>query len=387
VSGFFLGFLPLLFPEKLLFLTAAILAFNLISFIIHRIPGFPDLQLPFKLNIKPPVPWNANQCEIIDLTRDCIEEKPESVKPSNSSTVLSLIRENEVFGCGGGGFSTCVKIETVLKSDASEKFLIINGVECDPGLIHDKILLHKFPGKIFKGITLISEIIPFRKIILAVKRDLSNINTPQNIQVFQVQTYYPAGSERELIHQILGRMLPTGAIPAKQGILVLNVQTVISIAAAVIENRLANTRVITVANLKTKQTRAVRVNLGDRVSDVIQKVYSGGYPVFYGGGIMLSRQANEDSTIDKNTTFIAVSDFVHYKESPQCSHCGACVHYCPEKLNIKRIIDLIDNGKPVSLNRFHPERCISCGICSYICPAGRNLMKRIRAAADTVRIN
>jgi Na+-translocating ferredoxin:NAD+ oxidoreductase RnfC subunit len=164
--------------------------------------------------------------------------------------------------------------------------------------------------------------------------------------------------------------------------LVLNVQTIIAVASAVTENTKADTKVITVANLMHKQSKAVRVNIGDSISEIVQKIFPGGYPVFYGGGIMLSEQADEDSVVDKSISFIAVSDFVQYKESPQCSHCGKCVQYCPEKLDVRRIADAVDNKKYNLIKHVKPQKCVNCGICSYVCPAGLNLMKKVKEAAD-----
>lgn len=381
ITGILIGTLSLLFQPNLLFLTGGILTFNLISFIIDRLPDFPDLHLPLKLKIKSPVSINYSQNDILDLS-DRNESDVQLSKHSNSSEMLALINKCEVFGHGGGAFPTSVKIETVLNSKANEKYFIINGMECDPGLIHDKILLQKYPEKISVGISLISEIIPFSKILLAVKYDFPSFNFPQNVNIIKVPSYYPAGSEKELVKQILKRQLPSDSVPAKHGILVLNVQTIIAVASAVTENRKAETKVITVANLKHKQSKAVRVNIGDSVSEIVQKVYSGGYPVFYGGGIMLSEQADDDSVVDKSTSFIAVSDFVQYKESPQCSHCGTCIQYCPERLDVRRIADAVDKGKHNLLKHIKPQKCVNCGICSYVCPAGRNLMKRVREAAN-----
>ncbi|NLE00681.1 MAG: 4Fe-4S dicluster domain-containing protein, partial [Fibrobacter sp.] len=353
-------------------------------YLFDKTPLFQDLKLPVRLKIKPPIPFD-NYNEIIDLTKQNISPETRFPEPQSPSEILNAIRDKAVFGCGGGGFPASVKIETVLNSSAPDKFFIINAVECDPGLIHDKILLGKYPDKIRMGISLISRIIPFKKIILAVKDNLIDFNTDKNIEIFKSFPFYPAGSERALIKQILNRKIQSKEIPAELGILVLNVQTVLAITEAVIENRKAVTKYITVANFKQKQNTVVRASLGDKVSDIINKVYPDGYPVFYGGGIMLARQADEDSVIDKSTSIIAISDFTSFKESPQCSHCGSCMKYCPEHLEVNRIADSIDRNKITSTHKFAPERCVSCGICSYICPAGRNLMRRVQTAAESLQ--
>jgi Na+-translocating ferredoxin:NAD+ oxidoreductase RnfD subunit/ferredoxin len=384
VSGLILGFIPTFISSSVQYQCGAILIFNVVSFIFNRIPGIADLRIPGRLKIKPPIPWQPVHNEIFNLALNTCKDSVKLPEPQGPSEILSCIRNNKVFGCGGGGFLTSLKIETVLKSEAPEKNFIVNGVECDPGLVHDKIILQKYPDKIFKGISLISCIIPFKRVVLAVKHNVSNITIPENVTLYKTPPFYPAGSERELIKRIVKRTVPSGIPPAKQGILILNVQTILAITEAVVENKTALTKIITVANLKQHQNKAVRVKLGEKVSNIIEKVYPGGFPVFYGGGIMLARQADDDSVIDINTSFIAVSDFVRYKESPQCSHCGLCMRYCPEKLEVNRIADLIDLKIYVYPDKFKPQNCISCGICSYICPAGRNLIVKVKSAAKAV---
>jgi electron transport complex protein RnfC len=160
---------------------------------------------------------------------------------------------------------------------------------------------------------------------------------------------------------VLGRDIGQDQIPAAEGILVLNVQTLYSISQAVLKNQPADTRYLTVADLNNKTARVIRVRLGMKLSEIMEAVYPGAFNIFAGGGIMQSKVAEEDSCVDRNINFIATGSFPNYKESPQCSGCAVCTLNCPAGLKVNRIADLVEQGKPKEAAKYHAEECISCG--------------------------
>jgi electron transport complex protein RnfC len=129
----------------------------------------------------------------------------------------------------------------------------------------------------------------------------------------------------------------------------------------------------------------VKAPLESKILDIVNAVYPQYSLAFCGGGSMKCHTASEDETIGKTTTFIGISDFPRYKESPQCSKCGACADNCPEGLRVNKIAELVDINKLDKVNRYNAERCLNCGICSSICPAGRNLSSRVQAAREYLK--
>jgi Na+-translocating ferredoxin:NAD+ oxidoreductase RnfC subunit len=223
----------------------------------------------------------------------------------------------------------------------------------------------------------------FQSIQLAVK-NLDGVSYPDNVKIVLVKDRYPIGAERILINEVLQKQLPLGHIPAKQGILVLNVQTLYAIYQAVYLNKAIDTRIITVADLKQKTAQIVRVKLGSKIKDVLEAVYPGSVNAFAGGGIMQSYSADEDAEIDQSVNYIATGNFPSYKESPQCSGCGNCSSNCPSGLSVNRIADLVEQGREKDTLDYHVIECINCGSCSYCCPAGRNLAAKVKRAKEAV---
>lgn len=300
-----------------------------------------------------------------------------------SDVILNKIREHEVVGLGGGAFPTHQKIRTVMNAEVKEKYLLVNAVECDPGLLHDVWLVRKFNLEITKSIELLEHCMPGLKVIMASK-SLKNLNYPENIILKKVANVYPMGSEKELIKYILNKEKFAEVIPAKNGILVLNVQTLLSIYDAVLLNKKASSKYITIGNLIKSEARIMKVTLGDKVSDIL-KEENPEELVFLGGGMMQSRHVGRDELIDINTNFIGIGNMPRYKEGI-CSKCGLCVVKCPSGLEVSKIAELMKDSEYDNIIRYHPEKCISCGLCSYYCLAGKNLSEQIKNAALLTRL-
>ncbi|OHD17665.1 MAG: hypothetical protein A2086_11225 [Spirochaetes bacterium GWD1_27_9] len=379
-DGLIIGFVPLYFTNSIFAFGLGFLVFNLLSFIFGvNSPILKKIIFSMKIKIKPIIDFNKD-IKLIDLTDNKKEESINNTVLSKEE-ILNLIETNDIFGYGGAGFSTIKKIKTVLNSQISDKYFIINGVECDPGLIHDKWLLQNFPQEITKGIKLITQCINFNDVFLAVK-ETKDLDFSSDLKIYKIPNFYPAGAEKILINNILKKDIPQDKITAEEGILVLNVQTIYQIYEAVYFNRRANTRYLTVCNIKQKKSDVVKVKLGDNIRNIANQIYPNSNSIFTGGGVMQSQVVEDSSFVEKTTNFIAIADFPNYKESPLCSRCSLCVVHCPNKLMVSQIANLIDSGKKEKTIKYNPKKCISCGSCSYICPAGKNLSARIKEAKE-----
>ena len=413
VGGFAAAFLPLFTARPAMSFALAVLIFNLVSYLAAEFFSKPREKRSYSgITIKSPYRGIDYGSPAIDLsgcgktsdTEVCAATEPSGAGPVNADKIgdksvadtisldgveytpdiiLERIKRNEVYGMGGGAFPTAGKITDVISSGSERKFLLVNAMECDPGLIHDKWILKNRADDVFKGIEIIARCIGSDKKFIAVKNGME-IKCPKDINIVHVKDYYPAGYEKSLIRSVLGIDVPDGSIPSRLGILVINVQTLLAVYEAVTMDKKADSKYITVSDLKSGTAKTARVSLGARITDTAESIYPGGQPVFTGGGIMQSHMADESDLIEKSTNFITVALIPEYKDSPFCSNCGSCRANCPKGLAVNRIAELTDLGKFDEIKKFQPEKCIRCGLCSYVCLAGKNLSAKVAEAKEKV---
>jgi Na+-translocating ferredoxin:NAD+ oxidoreductase RnfD subunit/ferredoxin len=382
VTGFLAGFLALFLNPHPVTLGVGVLCMNLLSYIVEAqdINKAPSK----KMRLKIPKAFTCEHEQLLDLTGEPSSTHGRVVAGITPERLLQIIREQEIFGMGGAAFSTARKLQTVYEAKVNQKHLIINAVECDPGLVHDHYLLRHYMDEINVAAQTLKRTLGFTSIIVAVKES-EDLKQTEGMTLCKVPDRYPVGAERILINELLGIQLSPKQLPASNGILVLNVQTVYSIYEAVYLGKRADTRFLTVADLKTKTAKVVKVRLGMTLREVMDEVYPGVLNLFAGGGIMQAYVAEDTAIIDKNVNFIATGAYPHYKETPQCSKCERCVVNCPAGLKVNKIVQLVDAGKIKDTVKYSVSDCIGCGSCSFSCLAGRNLSARVAMAKETLK--
>jgi ferredoxin len=380
VAGVLAGLVPLMVGGSASAMALGVLAANVLSLAADRlgIGAGPKLLLKFGSRMR--IPFSREGTAFVDLTEGVAPEGGSDVELT-SVEILERIERCGVFGYGGAAFPTARKIRTAIAADTAEKHLIVNGAECDPGLIHDKWLLRHHADEIIGGIGLLCRCIPFATVTVACK-DIDGLAFPSPVRLHRVPDYYPAGAEKALIREVLKNSVAEGEIPAEKGILVLNVQTVFSIYEAVRLNRMADTRFITVADAGRRTGTVARVRLGAGAHSVVEGVFPCTAVVFTGGGMMNAQIASDDAVVDKAVNFLAAGKLPDYRESPLCSRCGLCSAVCPARLHVQEIAGLVDEGHMERTAQFRPEMCMACGSCSHVCLAGRNLSAKVSVARE-----
>ncbi len=379
ICGFLVGFLPLLITHNPIGLIIFILIINLVGDEISKYLDASKKNARTNLKI-PKLYQDSPEITFIDLTKKGLNSLETGAKNElTKEEILNRIEKNRVFGMGGAAFSTIEKIRAVMNAEIANKYFIINGVECDPGLVHDKWLLQNCFEDIRKGIELLQSCIEFKSTYLAIK-DGNEVFEHDQLNICKVSNHYPIGAEKLLIETVLKRSLSSQEIPATQGILVLNVQTVYTIALAVYHDEPVRSKFLTVADLKSKSAKVVQVPIGLKLKDLMEQVYPGNRTIFAGGGIMQAHLVEEDAVVEPSVNFVAAGIIPDYKESPQCSGCGLCSRHCPISLEVRKIVDFVESGKIEEAISYGARECISCGSCSYVCLAGKNLTEKVKRA-------
>ncbi len=309
----------------------------------------------------------------------------EAARCINPEALLSQLERHGVFGCGGAGFPAARKIRTFLDASGTDRHLLVNAVECDPGLLHDHWLLRNRMGEIAGGMALLDSAFGFDTMTLAV-HEAEGVTVPAGVRLHRVPARYPAGAERLLVKTALGRTVRPDQTPASLGVLVLNVQTVLAIWRAVRYDERADARFLTVADADGRRGVVARVRLGTGMAAVLDAVRQARpalaqslHParILAGGGSMQAWHADESDVTDAAVNFVGSGRVPHFKESPQCSRCGRCEQVCPAGLPVGDIVRLAAADRAEDAAALHPGRCMSCGSCSTVCLAGMNLARHM----------
>ncbi|BBF43615.1 electron transport complex protein RnfC [Lachnospiraceae bacterium KM106-2] len=288
------------------------------------------------------------------------------------SELLCLIKESGLTGMSGNGYPVHKKLEAFIKTKSKNRILIVNGVECEPGLLHDEWILKNRWSKIRTGIAYMQQVLAFDKIILASKTEKEYHTDPVIYE--QVPARYPMGEEHFLIKQILGVSLEKGEYPVDKGILVMNLQTVYQICK-IINGCYDGGRFVTLASIQQGKGRVAYVKSTDSIERILNKAM--GIPkateVYAGGGIMNAHKLQKEEQFEAKIMFAAYAKKPEITAENPCKHCGKCVRKCPQGIDVRKIVSIRQKDSNADISIYQPEQCIHCGTCTYFCRASINI--------------
>jgi electron transport complex protein RnfC len=205
-----------------------------------------------------------------------------------------------------------------------------------------------------------------------------------DVEVIALPTKYPQGAERMLIKVLTEREIPLGKRHSDIGVVGMNVQTIYSVANAVINGVPLIERVVTVAGDAVAEPKNVMVRIGTSFKDVLE--FCGGLSktpekIINGGPMMGYAQGSAEVPVVKGVSGILAltKDALAGGEEEACIRCGRCVGACPIGLIPSMLSVLGERGRyEDAVEKYGILSCIECGSCAYVCPAKRNIVQYIR---------
>lgn len=281
---------------------------------------------------------------------------------------LQKLEASGLVGMGGGCFPVIKKINTFLSSDEGDRKIIINAVECEPGLKHDEWLLYNRKDEIVAGIGYIINALRVSDVTIAVSLKLNWAN--EEFKICQVPARFPIGEEHFLINAVTGVRMEKATIPAKEGILIMNLQTVYQIFR-LINHAYDGRHFVTIANMKNGEARVALVSEEDKVIDTVKKAFNDEMDYYCGSGVLTSRKATSEDVFTSQICFAAISPEQNIGNENKCKGCGKCTKKCPSGVKVHRLVKTLEKDKDADISMYHSEKCIQCGCCAYFCMAGK----------------
>ena len=330
-------------------------------------------------------------CIVVENDGEYQEVEYTPSKPLDELTkeeILNLIGEAGIVGMGGAGFPTKVKLSP--KEPEKIEYVIANCAECEPYITADYRRMLENPEELVSGMKVVLKLFDNAKGIFGVEDNkpdciakLKELTKDEpRMEVLALKTKYPQGAERQLIFATTGRAINSSMLPADAGCVVDNVETLIGIHYAVIDERPVMERIVTVSGDGVKAPGNFKVLFGTNQRALVEA--AGGFldepeNVISGGPMMGFAMFTLDTPITKTSSSILclTKDEVAANEPSACINCGRCVEVCPSRIIPSRLADFAEHHNEEAFTKWEGLECVECGSCSYVCPAKRQLKQAI----------
>ena len=319
-------------------------------------------------------------------------EAPEDTSPAVNvnpfQQLVQMVKRGGLKGMGGAGFPTWRKIATL--NARAGVTVVINAVECEPGLRADAELIAHDPERVQAGIAALCRGLSPNSLKIAAKRSsapaIANL-----IKLCERETNpldplwlegYPSGDERNLYRLITGTKLAPGAYPGDHGVLVLNVATVAALGVLATAGRLPDTRRLTVHGVELVPT-VVDAVLGASFAEAVELAgvaVDEQHSKVTSGGAMMGRPASLQTPVTLATTAIYIESFNEPRAPQACVRCQRCVLACPQELAVSDLVawmEHVDAQTPATA-----ELCTGCRCCELVCPSHIPIAAILTSAAQ-----
>ncbi len=311
--------------------------------------------------------------------------------------LLSQILHGGIVGLGGAVFPTAQKLMQARTCDI--EYLILNGVECEPYISCDDMLMRERAAEILSGAQILMHALQINACYVAVESDkvealrrlgdaLGELGDDRLI-LKQVPTIYPSGAEDQLVQLVTNREVPSGGLPTDVGCLVQNVGTAAAVHDWITNGEPLISRVTTVAGDGIVNPMNVRARIGTTVADVVK--FTGGYAEraehLIIGGPMTGKSVSTDRVPlvkATNSILIVFETSFQGRELP-CIRCGDCAAVCPVQLLPQQLFWYACADNEAKLRSFGLMDCIECGCCDLVCPSHIPLTADFRIAKGRIR--
>lgn len=316
---------------------------------------------------------------------------------ASAAVLRERVSQAGIVGLGGAVFPSAIKLN--VPESVQLTTLVINGAECEPYITCDDLLMREQASEIITGCLImlraLHEHAPSQGLECLIGIE---DNKPQAIQAMQVAaehtkdtrikivpvpTQYPTGGERQLIHILTGREVPSGRRPTDIGVLCHNVATARAIYQAVVLGQPLISRYVTVTGKGVAQPQNFDVPIGLSMHTLIQA--AGGYTskakrLIMGGSMMGVALSTDQIPVVKATNCLWVSEQATEAITLPCIRCGQCAEACPVNLLPQQLYWHARARNLEKVEQHHIFDCIECGCCAYVCPSHIPLVDYYRYA-------
>ena len=344
----------------------------------------------------------SDLCIVIDVDGedepvDAVIEDPASL---DSTVLIEKICRAGIAGLGGAAFPTSPKLSRGKAQRVDT--LIINGVECEPYITCDDMLMRSYSSELLRGVGYLQKILEPKNTLIAIednkpeafaliKGALSN-HSLTDTQLIAIPTRYPAGGEKQLIQILTGEQVPRGKLAFDIGFYCQNVGTCVAITRALEQGEPLISRIVTLTGDDIREPGNWEVRLGTPIAHLAALAggYRSGNPHLVMGGPMMGFSLSSDRVpVIKASNCILAMRAETIPRQPglhdECIRCGKCTEVCPAQLLPQQLYWQARAKAYERAQEYNLFDCIECGCCSAVCPSQIPLVQYYRACKSEIR--
>lgn len=324
---------------------------------------------------------NDANAAIVAIKCDAQQKSPvfDAPPPPGRDELPDFIGRMGLVGMGGSMFPSSIK----LAAAKNVHTLVINAVECEPGIEIDEALFLHETDRISAGVQVLREALGLKRIVLATKRSsagrLKSRTRDLKWDILVMPNRYPGGAERLIVGKLAGHIPPAAVLPFKLGYLVMSVASLWSVGRGVSEGRPCIDRPLTL-RIPEREPKNLIVPVGTsygHLLKVFDVVFDPESDLLIAGGPMMGHTVTPAQRVLKGTNAVvlkAKEKRLQKAEEP-CILCGSCFDACPLRLHPSVMADRIKEKKYSRPLEAHLHECFLCGACSAVCPANIPLVQ------------
>jgi electron transport complex protein RnfC len=338
---------------------------------------------------------DAEACIVIECDgRDAAIAAPDSLDYPymEPDELLSRMLDGGIAGLGGAVFPTAQKLAQARRCGV--EYLILNGVECEPYISCDDMLMRERAAAILGGAQIMMHALQAATCHVAVESDkpeairrladaLGELGD-ERITIRQVPTIYPSGGEDQLVQLLTRREVPSGGLPSEVGCVVQNVGTAAAVHDWISSGEPLLSRVTTVTGDGVAAPANVNARLGTPVAELIRLAggYTGRARHLVVGGPMTGKSVTTDEVplVKASNCILVLGSLPERRPIQSCIRCGDCADACPVRLLPQQLHWYAAAHDEDRLRTFGLRDCIECGCCDLVCPSRIPLTSQFRQA-------
>ena len=287
------------------------------------------------------------------------------------------------------GSSTEPLREWLARAMDAGQLLVLNGLEDLPYVTATHRLLAEWGSEVHAGLTILQRAAQIERTTVAVDR--ARIDTYQSLiesagtsaDWVAMERKYPLGADAVLLNA-LARRKGQSTGPAAGAIVIDPATCLAAYRWVACQQRLGGS-VVTLAGEYVEHPTNLWVPVGVTCTSLLSA--SAQSRSVCHGGPMVGEVIDDHAVVSTSTDAVIAASLTRSALPSECIRCRWCRDHCPAGLNISKLNDCYELGRPQEAQRANSQDCFGCGICSYICPARLPLRHRITCMNDILDAN